>query len=65
MKLGVLTVAVQNMSLEDAVKYLSAQGVQTLELGTGGYTNKNHLDPDVYLNDDKKLQEVGYKNYQK
>ena len=58
MKLGVLTVAVQNMSLEEAVKYLSAQGVQTLELGTGGYTNKNHLDPDVYLNDDKKVQEV-------
>ena len=58
MKLGVLTVAVQNMSLEEAVKYLSAQGVQTLEIGTGGYTNKCHLDPDVYLNDDKKLQEV-------
>lgn len=58
MKLGVLTVAVQNMTLEEAVKYLSAQGVQTLELGTGGYTNKCHLDPDVYLNDDKKLKEV-------
>ena len=58
MKLGVLTVAVQNMTLEEAVKYLSAQGVQTLELGTGGYTNKCHLDPDVYLNDDKKIKEV-------
>ena len=58
MKLSVLTVAVQNMSLEDAVKYLSEQGVQALELGTGGYTNKNHLNPDVYLNDDKKLEEV-------
>ena len=58
MKLGVLTVAVQDKPLEDAVKYLKGLGVQTLEIGSGGCPGKAHLDPDVLLNDPQKLQEV-------
>lgn len=58
MKLGVLTVVLQDRSLEETLAYLSKQGVQTVELGTGGYTCKSHLDPDIYLHDDAKLQEV-------
>lgn len=57
MKLGVLTVPLQALSAEDAFQYLHSLGVQTVELGTGGYTNDNHLKPEVYLNDDAKIEE--------
>lgn len=56
MKLGVLTVPLQAMSAEDAFAYLHSLGVQTVELGTGGYTNDNHLKPSVYLADDAKIE---------
>ena len=56
MKLGVLTVPLQAMSAEDAFAYLHSLGVQTVELGTGGYTNDNHLKPSVYLADDAKIK---------
>ena len=36
MKLGVLTVPLQNIAAEEAFAYLSGLGVQALELGTGG-----------------------------
>ena len=57
MKLGVLTVPLQALSAEDAFQYLHELGVQTVEIGTGGYTNHNHLKPDVYLNDENKIEE--------
>ena len=47
MKLGVLTVPLQGMTARDAFAYLHSLGVQTVELGTGGYTNNNHLKPEV------------------
>lgn len=56
MKLGVLTVPLQAMPAEDAFAYLHSLGVQTVELGTGGYTNDNHLKPSVYLADDAKIE---------
>ena len=58
MKLGVLTVPLQAMSTEDAFKYLHSLGVQTVELGTGGYTNGNHCNPDVLLADESKIDEL-------
>lgn len=58
MKLGVLTVPLQAMSAKETFEYLHALGVQTVELGTGGYTNKNHCDPDVLLADDSKIDEL-------
>ncbi|MDD2363123.1 MAG: sugar phosphate isomerase/epimerase [Oscillospiraceae bacterium] len=57
MKLSVLTVPLQAISAREAFEYLSGLGVEQVELGTGGYTNENHLKPSVYLNDDKKLEE--------
>ena len=57
MKLGVLTVPLQGMPAEEAFAYLHGLGVETVELGTGGYTNNNHLKPEVYLNDDGKIEE--------
>ena len=58
MKLGVLTVPLQGMEAEQAFAYLHSLGVQTVELGTGGYTNRNHLNPEVYLADDSKIDEM-------
>ena len=58
MKLSVLTVPLYDRSLEEAMKYLSNLGVQALELGAGGYPGRKHLDPEVYLNDDNKINEV-------
>ncbi len=57
MKLSVLTVPLQAMPADEAFAYLSSLGVQQVEIGTGGYTNENHLKPSVYLNDDAKLAE--------
>ena len=57
MKLGTLTVALGGMSLDKACEFLSARGVQMVEIGCGGYPGKAHCDPDILLNDDAKLQE--------
>ncbi|MDD2417786.1 MAG: sugar phosphate isomerase/epimerase, partial [Oscillospiraceae bacterium] len=57
MKLSVLTVPLQGIPADEAFTYLSGLGVEQVELGTGGYTNQNHLNPSVYLNDDKKLED--------
>ncbi|MBR5451817.1 MAG: sugar phosphate isomerase/epimerase [Clostridia bacterium] len=58
MKLSVLTVPLQSLSAEDAFKYLSSLGVEQVELGTGGYTNYNHCNPAVLLEDDGKVEEL-------
>ena len=49
MKIGVITVLYGQESLEDALDRIAAAGVEMVELGTGGYTNKVHCDPDKYL----------------
>lgn len=58
MKLGVLTVPLQATDTEQAFAYLHGLGVEAVELGTGGYTNHNHCNPDVLLADDKKVEEL-------
>ena len=57
MKLGVLTVATYDKSLEDAAEYLSSLGVQALEIGAGGCPGNTHLNPDDYLDNPAKIQE--------
>lgn len=49
MKIGVLTVPFSSKPLEEVLPYLHGLGVQAVELGTGGVTNKAHCDPDYYL----------------
>lgn len=56
MKLGVLTVVLGDRSLEETCAYLEAKGVQTVEIGCGGYPGKAHCDPDVLLEDDEALE---------
>jgi len=42
--------------LEDAIKLLSELGVQTVEIGTGGYVGMSHANPDELLGDKNKLE---------
>ena len=56
MKLGVLTVPFASKPLEEFIPYLHSLGVQAVELGTGGVTNKAHCDPAVYLHNPEKIR---------
>lgn len=57
MKLGTFTVALGDMSLDQACKFLSENGVQMVEIGCGGFTGKVHCNPEVLLSDEGKLKE--------
>ena len=57
MKLGVLTVPLGDLPLDDACAFLASHGVQMVEIGCGGCPGKAHCDPEVLLNDDAKCQE--------
>lgn len=56
MKLCVFSPVLSSMSLEEALRYLSAQGVQALELGAGGSPGKAHADVLALDKDDRKIQ---------
>lgn len=56
MKLSVFAVLLKDRPFEEACKYLSAAGVQLLEIGCGGYPGKEHCDPEVLLHDPAKLE---------
>ena len=58
MKLGVLTVPLQGLPIDQVFPYLHSLGVQCVELGTGGYTNHNHCNPDVLLNDESEIKRL-------
>ena len=58
MKLGVLTVPLGDMNLEEVLAYLSGLGVQTVELGAGGFPGKAHLDPDRLLGNPSEIQHI-------
>ena len=58
MKLGVLTVMMSDMSLEDVLKKLSTLGVQTVELGSGGYPGTAHANAADLLENPKKIDEL-------
>ena len=55
MKLGVLTVSLANLAVEEMLSYLSGLGVEAVEIGTGGYTNDVHSKPEELLADKSKL----------
>lgn len=58
MKLGVLTVPLYSMTLEDALAYLHSKGVQAVELGAGGFPGKDHIDPDHYLDQPEEIKKL-------
>ena len=51
MKLSVLANLYGNLSLNEALKKLHALGIESVEIGSGGYPGKAHCDPAVLLND--------------
>lgn len=57
MKLGVLTVPLGGLPLDEACRFLAEQGVQMVEIGCGGCPGKAHCDPEVLLQDDAKCRE--------
>lgn len=57
MKLAVLAVLYGNLPLHQALPKLKSMGVDTLEIGCGGFPGKAHCNPDVLLADEAKLAE--------
>jgi sugar phosphate isomerase/epimerase len=56
MKLGVLTVLYQDLTVEAALDKLAALGVEAVEFGTGNYPGNAHCDPDELLADTAKAR---------
>lgn len=58
MKLGVMSPVLGEMSLRQMIEYLSSLGVQSLELGCGGYPGKAHCDAADFLAHPEKIEEL-------
>lgn len=58
MKLGVFTVLFAQKPLEEALDYIAENGLEAVEIGTGGYPGKAHCDPAQLLQDDAKLKQL-------
>ena len=56
MKLGVFTVLLAEKPLEEALDYIASKGLETVEIGSGGYPGNTHCNPDELLNDNGKLK---------
>lgn len=55
MELSVMSPVLAQMPLEDALCYLHNLGIDSLEIGAGGYPGKAHLDPKDYLDHPEKV----------
>ena len=49
MKLGVMTVLLGDLSLDETLKYLKYLGVQEVEIGCGGTPGPAHADASNFL----------------
>ncbi|GAB7017368.1 sugar phosphate isomerase/epimerase family protein [Halostagnicola bangensis] len=58
MDIGVLTVALADESLPDALAYLSDHGVGAVELGCGGFPGDAHLPRAEYLDNEESQEEL-------
>ena len=58
MKLGVMSPVIGGLSLEEMIKYLASLGVQSLELGCGGYPGKAHCDGADFLAHPEKIENL-------
>ena len=57
MKLGVLTVPLGGMSLDEACAFLAGNGVQMVEIGCGGFPGNAHCDAEKLLSNDAACKE--------
>ncbi len=58
MKIGVLTAFCHDRSFEDMLKYLNGIGVQAVELASGGYPGKYHINPQELLKTPEKINDI-------
>jgi len=58
MKLSVFNPVLHSMSLEDSLKYLQSLGVQSMELGCGGYPGTKHADVTELSKSPAKVKEL-------
>jgi sugar phosphate isomerase/epimerase len=56
MKVGVFSVILNSMTLEQALDYLAGLGVQTVEIGAGAFPGTSHCDPDALLASERKAK---------
>ena len=56
MQLSVMSPVLSQMGLEEALAYLHSLGVDSLELGAGGYPGKAHMDAQDYLDHPEKIE---------
>ena len=57
MKLSVLTNLFANLTLDEALAKFEALGIESVEIGCGGYPGKAHCNPEVLLADEAALNE--------
>jgi len=57
MKIGIFTLAFQREPLEKVLDRVTNLGVETVEIGSGGFIGKRHCDPSALLNDEGKLED--------
>ena len=58
MKLGVMTVCLSSLSLDEACRYLKEQGVQQVEIGCGGSPGTAHCDARKMADDPAAAEEL-------
>ena len=56
MELSVMSPVLAAMTLEESLAYLKKLGVDSFEIGAGGYPGKAHLDPKQYLGNPEKIE---------
>src|SRR5690554_6074434 len=57
MKIGVFSVLYGALPLAEMLEKIKSFGLQTVEIGCGGYPGKSHCDPEELLADPQKLAE--------
>lgn len=56
MKLGVLSVLLQDLPLREALHIIRGMGAEMVEIGCGGYPGRAHCDPNILLKDEAALK---------
>jgi len=56
MKIGVFTVILNSLKLDQTLDYLAEMGVQAIELGAGGFARSKHCPLEALLDSDRKTQ---------
>lgn len=58
MELSVMSPVLNRMRVEEAIQYLSRMGVNSIEMGVGGYPGKAHVDAEDFLTHPEKTKNL-------